>query len=83
MKSCIVTALRMKIKGGIGAAALTDLLQIDDCEQWIMRWEVRTGACMVLRCRSFCKQRERFLDDADTASTDIANYGVRLCWVML
>ena len=33
----IVPASRSNIEGGIGAAALTDLLQIDACEQSIMR----------------------------------------------
>ena len=51
MRGGIVTALRRNIKGRIGAAALTDLLQIDACEQSIMRWETRAGACW-LRCLS-------------------------------
>ena len=32
-------------KGAIGAAALTDLLQINAFQQSIMHWEIRAGAC--------------------------------------
>ena len=61
-------------KGGIGAAALADLQQIDTSKPSIFSWEIRVGACLALSFRNFYKQNvSKLLDEADSTRTDIVN----------
>ena len=57
MRCGIVTALRRNIECGTGAAALTDLLQIDACKQPIMCWD---QACLALSSRRIHKRCDHF-----------------------